>query len=254
MITGLLLIGLGFALGYRKIQKRVQLSKASQGCPPWLKQWEERSALRLRLLNRNMDSIKTINRNMDCILEKITALQRKIYDRDQNGQNALECGYSPKQIAILSFGSPVPALPRQGRCWKFIPGKEHCSGMLSFPPLSQTLLPSPDQTASERFVPPRCRAGLWPAPQMAPDRMAACQSWICFPLLKVVSMVYVLLCWGVFFLFSHCTPQWSIVWGLIFFFPPSPHVNAVLFFHSLSSCSVYPVVICMLCMYGQVDG
>ncbi len=35
--------------------------------------------------------------------------------------------------------------------------------------------------------------------------------------------------------------------------PPSPHVNAVLFFHSLSSCSVYPVVICMLCMYGQVD-
>ncbi len=37
-------------------------------------------------INRNMDSIKTINRNMDCILEKITALQRKIYDRDQNGQ------------------------------------------------------------------------------------------------------------------------------------------------------------------------
>ncbi len=37
-------------------------------------------------INRNMDSIKTINRNVDSILEKITALQRKIYDRDQNGQ------------------------------------------------------------------------------------------------------------------------------------------------------------------------
>ncbi len=37
-------------------------------------------------INRNMDYIKTINRNMDSILEKITALQRKIYDRDQNGQ------------------------------------------------------------------------------------------------------------------------------------------------------------------------
>ncbi len=37
-------------------------------------------------INRNMDSIKTINRNMDCILEKITALQREIYDREQNGQ------------------------------------------------------------------------------------------------------------------------------------------------------------------------
>ncbi len=51
MITGLLLIGLGFALGYRRIQENgKQLSKASQGCPSWLKQWEERSALRLRLL------------------------------------------------------------------------------------------------------------------------------------------------------------------------------------------------------------
>ncbi len=33
-----------------------------------------------------MDSIKTINHNMDSIMEKLTALQRKIYDRDQNGQ------------------------------------------------------------------------------------------------------------------------------------------------------------------------
>ncbi len=29
---------------------------------------------------------ETINRNMDSIMEKLTALQRKIYDRDQNGQ------------------------------------------------------------------------------------------------------------------------------------------------------------------------
>ncbi len=49
MITGILLIGLGFALGYRKIQRREQPSKVSQGCPFWLKLWEERSALRLRL-------------------------------------------------------------------------------------------------------------------------------------------------------------------------------------------------------------
>ncbi len=33
MITGILLIGLGFALSYRKIRKREQLSKAPQGCP-----------------------------------------------------------------------------------------------------------------------------------------------------------------------------------------------------------------------------
>ncbi len=43
MITGILLIGLGFALGY----SWEQLSKVSQGCPFGLKPWEERSAMRL---------------------------------------------------------------------------------------------------------------------------------------------------------------------------------------------------------------
>ncbi len=68
-----------------------------------------------------------------------------------------------------------------------------------------------------------CWAGLWPAPQMAPDRMAACQSWICFPLLQVVSMVYVLLCWGVFFC-SHTV------------LPMEHSLGVNFFFSSLSSC------------------
>ncbi len=39
-----------------------------------------------------------------------------------------------------------------------------------------------------------------------------------------------------------------------FFFPPlSPHVKSCISKYPVS-CSVYPVVICMLCMYGQVDG
>ncbi len=46
------------------------------------------------------------------------------------------------------------------------------------------------------------------------------------------------------FLFSHCTPQWSIVWGLHFFFSSLSSCNAVIFFNSLSSCPVYPLV-CM---------
>ncbi len=50
-----------------------------------------------------------------------------------------------------------------------------------------------------------------------------------------------------FFLVSHCTPQWSIVWGLHFFFSSLSSCNAVIFFNSLSSCPVYPLV-CMLCM------
>ncbi len=49
MITGILLIGLGFALGYRRIQKTETAVQSPTRLPVWLKQWEERSALRLRL-------------------------------------------------------------------------------------------------------------------------------------------------------------------------------------------------------------
>ncbi len=67
MITGILLVGLGFALGYRRIQKTGTAVQSPTRLPVWLKLWEERSALRLNY-NRNMDSTK----------EKFTALQREI--------------------------------------------------------------------------------------------------------------------------------------------------------------------------------
>ncbi len=67
MITGILLIGLGFSLGYRRIQKTGTAVQSPTKLPVWLKLWEERSALRLNY-NRNMDSTK----------EKFTALQREI--------------------------------------------------------------------------------------------------------------------------------------------------------------------------------
>ncbi len=68
MITGILLIGLGFALGYRKIRKT---GTAVQ------------SLARLPVLIET----ETINRNMDAIMPKLTALQVKLDDfRDQNGQ------------------------------------------------------------------------------------------------------------------------------------------------------------------------
>ncbi len=78
MIKGILLIGLGFALGYRKIQKT---GTAVQ------------SLTRLTVLIEAVERVvsietETINRNMDSIKEKLTALQRKIdYIGDQNGQN-----------------------------------------------------------------------------------------------------------------------------------------------------------------------
>ncbi len=77
MITGLLLIGLGFALGYRKIQKTGTAVQSLTRLP-----------VMTEAVGRAVSiETETINRNMDSIMEKLTALQKKIYDfRDQNGQ------------------------------------------------------------------------------------------------------------------------------------------------------------------------
>ncbi len=61
-----------------------------------------------------------------------------------------------------------------------------------------------------------------------------------FPPVAKLCLWYMCFCAEVFFfLFSHSL-------GVNFFFPLFSHVNAVFFFHSLSSCSVYPVVILVL--------
>ncbi len=87
MITGLLLIGLGFALGYRRIKETGTAVQSLTRLP-----------VMIEAVGRAVSiETETINRNMDSITEKLTALQRKI-DGDQNGQwelaVKLECGYS----------------------------------------------------------------------------------------------------------------------------------------------------------------
>ncbi len=107
MITGLLLIGLGFALGYQRIQKTGTAVQSLTRLP-----------VMTEAVGRAVSiETETINRNMDSIMEKLTALQRKIDDiRDQNGQR--ECpGIGMRLLApslnnrnLIFFGSPVPAL------------------------------------------------------------------------------------------------------------------------------------------------
>ncbi len=77
MITGLLLIGLGFALGYRRIQKTGTAVQSLTRLP-----------IMIEAVGRAVSiETETINRNMDSIMEKLTALQRKIDGiGDQNGQ------------------------------------------------------------------------------------------------------------------------------------------------------------------------
>ncbi len=77
MITGILLIGLGFALGYRRIQKTGTAVQSLTRLP-----------VMFEAVGRAVSiETETINRNMDSITEKLTALQRKIDGLgDQNGQ------------------------------------------------------------------------------------------------------------------------------------------------------------------------
>ncbi len=76
MITGILLIGLGFALGYRKIQKTGTAVQSLTRLPVLIEAVGRAVSIETETINRNMDSIK----------EKLTALQRKIdYIGDQNG-------------------------------------------------------------------------------------------------------------------------------------------------------------------------
>ncbi len=77
MITCILLIGLGFALGYRRIQKTGTAVQSLTRLP-----------VVIEAVGRAVSiETETINRNMDSIMEKLTALQRNIDGiGDQNGQ------------------------------------------------------------------------------------------------------------------------------------------------------------------------
>ncbi len=207
-ITGLLLIGLGFALGYRKIQKT---GTAVQ------------SLTRLPAMTEAVGAVsietETINRNIDSIMEKLTALQRKIDDRDQNGQRVavLECGYSPKQIAILSFGSPATSTPGKVVVGNLYLGKNtavrrSCSlphstdidyKLLHTHTQTYALTSPPPSLASVAWNPPPWQVGLWPAPRMAAGPDGCLLELDYFPVAIVVSMVYVLFVAEVFFSCSH---------------------------------------------------
>ncbi len=134
MITGLLLIGLGFALGYRKIQK----TGTAVQSPTRLKLWEERSALRLRLSiaiwilswrSSRLCKIKVMIFEIRMDRESSRGIGMRLLAPSLNNRN-------------LIFWLPRTSTdPGQGRCWKFIPGKEHCSETLL--PLASVILNPP---------------------------------------------------------------------------------------------------------------
>ncbi len=58
MITGILLIGLGFALGYRKIQKMGTAVQSLTRLPILIEAVGRAVSIETETINRNMDSIK----------------------------------------------------------------------------------------------------------------------------------------------------------------------------------------------------
>ncbi len=244
MITCLLLIGLGFALGYRKIQKTGTAVQSLTRLPVLIEAVGRAVSIETETINRNMDSIK----------EKLTALQRKIYligdqmdkmDRESSLKN-WNVLTRPKDKTILSFSGSPTQWPWQGCCWNL---PRECNAV------RRSCSPPPHPTDITDIAPPpttRLRS-LWTASLSSGSdqrRISGCgirwllagpdslPLWLCR-----VSMVYVLLCcWGVFPVLTLYSPR-SIVWGL-FFSPHFPHVNAVFFFNS--TCISLLIILCMI--------
>ncbi len=100
MITGILLIGLGFALGYRRIQKTGTAVQSLTRLPVRGK---------LTVLETRMDK------------ESSRGIGMRLLALRQNNRN------------LIFFGS-LAQWPWQGRCWKNYPWEGHCSEMLLLPP------------------------------------------------------------------------------------------------------------------------
>ncbi len=137
MITGILLIGLGFTLGYRKIQKTGTAVQSLTRLPVLIE------AVGRAVSNET----ETINRNMDTIMMKLAALQVKLFQRSQ-WTKRMSCAlqlFAPKsqQFNLIFSGSPYRRLG-QGRLDNH---PERAMEWESFPPLPRlrTLLPSPTQ-------------------------------------------------------------------------------------------------------------
>ncbi len=172
----------------------------------------------------------------------------------------LECGYSPprQNNRNLIFLAPSHSGLAKVAAGKITPGKGTAVRRSCFLPHSTDIdykllhthmhsLPPPRSLASVALKPPAWQAGL------CQRRNSGCGTrWLLagagFPPLwqSRVSMVYVLLCWGVFPVPTLYSPR-SIVWGL-FFFSSLSSCYAVFFLplstylHFTTHCTLYDCV------------
>ncbi len=174
-------------------------------------------------------------------------------DRDNSCEGMQLFAPKTQQFNLIFSGSPVPALPWPRPLLDNYPGKSAAAGLSCSLPYYRHYSPPPIKlplTALYRHaVEQVCDR---PRNKWHRTGWLLARAGYVSPCCKVMCLWYMCFCAEVFFSVLTLYSQMEHSLGVKKIF--SPHVNAVLFFHSLSSCSVYPVVICMLCMYGQVDG
>ncbi len=228
MITGLLLIGLGFALGYWRIQKTGTAVQSLTRLPVMIEAVGRAVSIETETINRNMDSITESSR---LCKGKLMVLETRMDKESSRGIGMRLLAPRPNNRNLIFFGSPVPALASaKAAVGKSTLGRALQWDALAFLPHStdtcwlQTIthnthihtyikicihLPTPDPSP-----PSLCTASLT-SRSVTSAKIGCRTGWLLAgaglpPLLQSrVSMVYWLCAFvaEVFFLFSHCTPQ-----------------------------------------------
>ncbi len=228
MITGLLLIGLGFALGYRRIQKTGTAVQSLTRLPVMIEAVGRAVSIETETINRNMDSWLCKG--------KLMVLETRMDRESSRGIGMRLLAPRLKNRNLIFFGSPVPALASaKAAAGKSTLGRALQWDALAFLPHStdtcwlQTTTHTHTYTHTyikicthlprlRRFEPPAWQAGLWPAPGMAAGPDGCLPELDYFPCCKVVCLwcMCFCCCWGVFPVLALYSPR-SIVWGLFFF-------------------------------------
>ncbi len=203
------------ARSQKKFRRREQLSKVSQGCPFWLKLWEERSALRLRLLT----GIWIPSRWWSSQLCKWKCMLSGPEWTERTAVKLCSCSPQRQNKSILSF------LARPRPCWITTLGRALQRDSLAPSPDYRHYSPS-RPTAPDRFVPPGLSSGSATSALINGTGPDGCLPELDMsPCCKVMCLWYMCFCAEVFFsvLTLYSSMEHSL--GVNFFFSPLfPHV------------------------------
>ncbi len=247
MITGILLIGLGFALGYRRILKTGTAVQSLTRLPVMIEAVGRVVSIETETINRNMDSIMekltALQRQLTVKLKKLTVLETRMDKESSRGIGMRLLALRQNNRNLIFFGSLAQWPWPRSLLEELHLGRPLQWDALASSPILQTLiinyyyththtyLPSPDPSppslwtasltgGSVASAENGCRTGWLPAGAgLLPLWQKSCVYGLC-----------TFCCWGVFPVLTLYSPR-SIVWGL--FFLSSPSSCYAVFFSSI---------------------